>query len=214
MTLAAALCATLLLVLERSAIRGRHAARIRLLGFVLIAESLLLLASAWYRVTLYEAVYGYTAFRLYVHVAVVLVGIGLALLARELLQGIDLARLTQRCSTVAALAIVVLSAWNHAAWIATRNLERFATTGRLDTGYLLYDLGVDAVPTLVDALPRLPEAVAANMRRELALRYALPSAGRRLATDGVEWNLRRAAARDALARAGILDVTTVAMAQR
>lgn len=81
------------------------------------------------------------------------------------------------------VALLGLAAVNPDAWIAERNLARYAETGRVDWSYL-HGLSDDAVP----ALAELPDDLQ---------RCALP--GRKAASDDwLEWNLGRARAAEIL----------------
>ena len=92
---------------------------------------------------------------------------------------------------VSGLALACLVFGNSDAWIAQANLLRYARTGRIDIVYLTRNLGADAVPELVSALPRLPAAVAGHIEGCLRQWY------RNYPGDEndrwFEWSLRRAA---------------------
>jgi hypothetical protein len=96
-----------------------------------------------------------------------------------------------------ALAVVTLLAVdvaNPEAVIVRRNVDRFAGTDQLDVDYLL-GLTDDAVPGLLDALPRMTPDQADHVRR-------VACEGERRATDGVwAFNLSRDAAIEARNRA-------------
>jgi two-component system sensor histidine kinase BaeS len=100
-------------------------------------------------------------------------------------------RLLRRVLVVAALAFGCLMLINSDAWIAQRNLQRYARTGQLDVQYLTRDLGPDAVPQVVAALPRLPMTMAATAANCLKERYQSYQGNRE--TYWFEWSLRRAA---------------------
>jgi hypothetical protein len=109
---------------------------------------------------------------------------------------------------LAVLGLVSLIGLNlvaPAAFVATRNIERVVDPSLvppdghsgLDAGYLAV-LPDDAIPVMVEALPRLPEREAIDVRAILRARRA------ELASDAAygspfSWNLGRARARDALA---------------
>jgi hypothetical protein len=200
LTVAAMSCAGVILGLERFARRGSHEARIRLFADIVIAQALLLLGSAYQRVALYEAAYGYTAERLAVQLYCLSVGIGLLLLAYELHRGVDLARLVRRSALSVFALLAAVCYLNPASYIVAQNLARYQATGRLDTQYLaqLAGSGSDAIPELVRALPELPGGNGGVVRAALA--NAARSLGQ---TDRwYEWNLRREQARAALHAAG------------
>ncbi|HKV50453.1 MAG TPA: DUF4173 domain-containing protein [Gemmatimonadaceae bacterium] len=198
----AATVATMLVVwLDHHAERGQGEPRTRVAGLVLIFLVQLLLDSAYRRVSLYEAAYGYTAARLYARVYMIGVSLALAALGIEIWSQIDVRRLVRRVSLLGVGSVIALSCWNHEAWIAQRNIDRFTTTGRIDEAYLVHRLSPNAVPTIIRALPRLPEAESSKLATMLAATYT----GRHSLGDShwYEWNLRAAQAREALATIGI-----------
>jgi hypothetical protein len=196
-TIVVTLSAWLIIALDRYAIRRDRERRLRVVQLLLVAACLLLLVSAYHRLVSYQAAYGYTAFRVYVGIYVAAAAFALALLAREICTGIDLARLTRQVMVVAVLALCAPVYWNSAAWVVRRNLARSETTGQLDVAYLARGLSADAVPAAVEALPGLPADQAKLLVKSLMERHAhLEPAGER--AHWYEWNLRREAAQRAL----------------
>ena len=186
----------LLLGLERHAARGAREAAVRAVSLILVAEMALLLASAFRRVSLYEAAYGFTTSRLYAQTYMVVMALGMVLLVVELAGGVDAARLVRRVLAAGVLAVVALSLWNHEAWIARANLTRHAATGRLDAPYLVWSLSPNGVATLARAADGVPA-----LREGLRERYAARS--RVASCRWFEWNLRHRRAVDALVAAGM-----------
>ncbi|HJU90782.1 MAG TPA: DUF4173 domain-containing protein [Gemmatimonadaceae bacterium] len=204
LTVVVTLCTVLILVTDRFAARGPKEERVRITQLVLVGELQLFLVSAFRRVLLYEDAYGFTTARLYAQAYMVVVSICLAMLAWEIWKSIDARRLARRGAVVAGTMFAGLLYWNHHAWIASRNIDRYAQTGKIDVMYL-GRLSPNAVPTVVSAIPRLNPADAALLRTCLHQTYW----GSRMWTDEgqwYEWNLRRNAAKRALSDAGI-DVT-------
>ncbi len=199
----AATAATLLIVwLDQHAERGHGEARARAAGLVLIFLVQLLLDSAYHRVSLYEAAYGYTAARLYARVYMMIVSVALIALGIELWSAVDAARLVRRVALLGVASVIALSCWNYEAWIVRRNVDRFIAPhfGQLDTDYLVSSLSPNAVPEIVGELPRIPGANRDALRDGLAKRYANP---RELGTRWYEWSWRASAARRSLAAIGI-----------
>ena len=114
---------------------------------------------------------------------------------------VQTSRLFRISAAVAITVFIVLAYWNHEGWIAERNIDRLATTGRLDVTYLTRDLSADAVPTLARRLATLPEPSRSELERALVSRYT----GRERLFDRrwYEWNLRMNQAHKALVRLGI-----------
>jgi len=196
LTIVASASAVLIILAERYGQRGGHERILRILAFALITAVLLLLGSAFHRVLLYEAAYGFTTARLYAQAYMTVVAAGLLLLSLEVAGELDAGRLFRRTAAVATILFVALIYWNHEAWIARRNIDRFATTGKLDVAYLTRELSPNAIPAIAERLPSLPEPTRSELRNAVRTRYA----ARRDMAEGswYEWNLARARAREVL----------------
>jgi hypothetical protein len=189
LTVATALTLLVIWAAARKAPRASAADRtwLRVSFGLLGLQTLVVVASALYRMHLYQEAYGFTRLRLLVDVFEGWLGL--------LVLAVMAAGLTLRAPWLPRFAVVTgavgllgLAAINPDAWIAERNLERYAESGRVDWAYLR-DLSDDAVPTLV-ALPQDIEACAL--------------AGRdRKRDDWLEWNLGRVRAADAPGGAGV-----------
>jgi len=198
LTVVATATAVLILVSERFGESGARAGQIRIATFAVLIAVLLLLSSAFNRVLLYEEAYGFTTARLYAQAYMLIVAAAVFALGWEMRGDIDPSRLFRRVFTIATATFIALIYWNHHAWIANRNIDQAATTGKLDTVYLTRDLGFDAVPTIVDRLPTIPEPYRSELKRALTARYA--KRPRLYDSAWYEFNLRRSAAADALKR--------------
>ncbi|MGH3746957.1 MAG: DUF4153 domain-containing protein [Micromonosporaceae bacterium] len=141
------------------AVVGRWASRadavdrwlVRLLPGALCLLALVVVASALYRLHLYQEAYGFTRLRLLVDAFELWLGAMyvMILIAGALLSGSWLPRAVVAAGVAALLGLASL---NPDAFIAERNIVRYEHTGKLDT-YHLSGLSADAVP----ALDRLPE---------------------------------------------------------
>jgi hypothetical protein len=149
--------------------------------------TLVVVASALHRMHLYQEAYGFTRLRLVVDafdlwlalVFLAVIGSGVAL------RGGWLPRFALLSGVV---ALIGLAAINPDGYVAQRNVDRYADTGRVDWGYLR-GLSDDAVP----AFTQLPAGV-----QHCAL------GGRTAADDDwLEWNLGRSRAADVLMNQGI-----------
>ena len=144
--------------------------------------TLVVVASALYRMDLYQDAYGFTRLRLLVDLfegwlGLVVLGV---LVAGIRLRGWWLPRMALLSGAALLLGLAVA---NPDAWIARHNIDRYETTGKVDWSYLR-GLSADAAPTLA-ALP--PQQAAC------ALEDTSPE------EDGwAGWNLSRARAADAL----------------
>jgi hypothetical protein len=164
---------------------------IRALLGTLAALALVVVASALYRMHVYEQAYGFTRLRLVVSVCELWLG-GLFVLI--LAAGVRLrAGWLPRAAVGAAVAALIgLVGLNPDGFIAERNVQRYETTGRIDARYLS-GLSADAAP----ALGRLSD-------RELRA-CALSEIAEKLAGRPDDWrtaNLGRSRARAVLADPG------------
>ena len=199
---AACLAGGLLVALE-IATAGRTRAYLAA-ALVLVGLTLVVLVSAWLRLELYQQAYGWTELRFYVAAAIVTLGLALAfggfLLVRDRMRW-----LAHGIAVIGLVSLLTLNALAPAAFVATRNVERAIDSSLvpqdgwvgLDTGYL-GALGDDAVPVLVDALPRLDAPRRSEVLAQLLERR------RELTTDPARtspaaWNLSRERAKAALA---------------
>lgn len=203
LTIVATLSIVLILVSERYGRVNGHARALSALTITLLVAVLIILASAFYRVRLYEAAYGFTVSRLYAQTYMIVLAAALLALAMGVLSVLDTGILFRRVFAVAVLAFVVLVFWNHEAWIASANIDRFASTGKLDVEYITRDLSPNAIPVIVTRLATLPDPIRTDIRDAIVARYR---SGRVLRNDRwFEWNYRREQARAALARMNLPD---------
>ncbi|HEY6747548.1 MAG TPA: DUF4173 domain-containing protein [Mycobacteriales bacterium] len=191
------LLAVTALTLAVLAAAGRYAPRelpadrvlVRVLLGALTVLTLVIVASALYRMHTYEQAYGFTRLRVLVSVAEAWLG---SVLLLVLAAGVRLRgrRLPEAAVAAAVAALLGLAAANPDGLIADRNVARYAKTGSVDLTYLS-GLSADAVP----ALDRLPAPL-----RDCALARVAARPG----DDGDGWrgaNLGRAQARTVLRRA-------------
>lgn len=156
---------------DRALLRG-------LLGLLCLL-TLVVVASALYRMHLYEEAYGFTRLRVLVSVFEGWLGLVVLLVAAA---GVTLrGRWVPRAALLTGAALLLgLAAVNPDGYVAERNVERFERTGKVDLSYL-GGLSADAAPALA-ALP-------ADLRSCLAHGAAGGSED-----DWLEWNLGRARA--------------------
>lgn len=149
-----------------------HRRTFSLLTVALMGLVIVILASAYQRLTLYEDAYGFTQLRTYTHIF-------MAWLALLLLAGIVFEVVRRRGRFALALLVVgvgfslTLGFINVDGFIARQNVERAVSGAELDASYL-QRLSVDAVPALVGLYnqPNLPIAVRDSLGAELACRTA------------------------------------------
>jgi two-component system sensor histidine kinase BaeS len=152
---------------------------------LLCVLTLVVVASAFYRMHVYQEAYGFTRLRLLVDVFEGWLGL---LVIGVLVAGLGLRAqwLPRSALLTGAGLLLALAAINPDAWIAQRNVDRFEATGKVDIAYL-QGLSADAVPVLAT----LPGAQA---------RCAL--LGQQTSDDDwLEWNLGRQRAEPVLGSA-------------
>jgi hypothetical protein len=194
--------AGLLLALAEAAARRTRAFFVAGLG--LIGLTAVILASAAVRLGLYQQIYGWTEVRFYVAASIAWLALGGVVLAVLVLR--DRMRWLLHGLALAAVAVtLVVTTIGPQAFVTRQNLDRALDpalvppeghTG-LDAGYLV-TLGDDAIPEIVEALPRLDPTSRAALLSVLELRRSQlsnePDSG------WPSWNLAREQAREALAR--------------
>ncbi|HYN65480.1 MAG TPA: DUF4153 domain-containing protein, partial [Ornithinibacter sp.] len=166
--------------------RDRLLLRVLLGALCLLA--LAVVASALYRMSLYQDAFGYTVLRVFVDGFELWLGLVIVFLLVALLRlrGGWVPRAVLVSAAVFALAF---AAMNPDAWVAGRNIDRFDAGKSLDTLYLS-TLSADATPVIVDRLP----ADAASCILSGPYSTGGPYAG---GDDLLAWNLGRARADDA-----------------
>ena len=173
---------------------SREGARERLLLRVLLGSlcvlTLAVVASALYRMSLYQDAFGYTVLRVFVDGFELWLGLVVVML---LVAGVRLSGswLPRAVLVSAAVFALGFAAMNPDAWVAGRNIDRFEAGSSLDTGYLA-TLGADATPVIVD---RLPAGAASCILRGPTSMGGPPAGG----DDLLAWNLGRSRAADARA---------------
>lgn len=176
----------------------RHERWFRVLVSVMVGLTGVILASAMTRLLLYEDAFGFTLNRLAASVGIVFTGVVLVVLVVTIWTGAR-ERLVPAFLAAALAALLAVNLINPERFVAGRNAERFARTGAIDAAYVGTALGAEAVPVLVELLPRLAPADRRVVRASLC-RQALRLDGE---PGWRSANLGRARAAAALARAAI-----------
>jgi hypothetical protein len=148
-----------------------------------------MLVSAYQRLDLYEAAYGFSRLRTYVHV--LLIWLGVLLSAVALLELVRKERLFATAILIGSLGFgLSLSILNVDSFIVQQNLGRAAQGAPLDVPYLV-SLSTDEDPSLASKLhsPALPPATREAVGAVLACRLHLNA--RRQVTDWRSWTLSR-----------------------
>ncbi len=153
------------------------------LSSLMVGLVLVILASAFQRLRLYEAAYGYTQLRLYSHVFMVWLAVAFVWFLITLWRwpldrlGTGPDRFAIGAFVAAVGFLITLNAINPDAFIAEQNLARYQATGKLDA-YYLTRLSEDAVPVLVLAVDRVTgderEVLSEHLRHRLESVEASP----------------------------------------
>ncbi len=133
--------------------------RFTMLAEAAVSLTLVIVVVAVVRLELYEDAFGLTVLRLFSTVSAMWIGVVFVLLALHL-AGVGRGRtwLPSAAVAVGLIALFGLNLVNPEAVVVRHNVAFAERTGRFDPDYLA-ELSDDAVPALVDALPRLdPEA--------------------------------------------------------
>jgi hypothetical protein len=119
---------------------------IRTLLGALAALTLVIVASALYRMHVYQQAYGYTRLRVFVFAVEIALGV---LFLLVIAAGVRLRTgwLARAVVAVGVLTLLGLAVLNPDRFVADRNIDRFQTSGRLDVRYLS-TLSADAAPAL------------------------------------------------------------------
>lgn len=146
------------------------------LGIALVALLLVMLVSAYQRLNLYEAAYGFSRLRTYTHVF--LIWIGLLLVTTIVLEILRKERAFAFAMLIASFGFAAsLPILNVDAFIVNQNIQRElngTAVEDLDSVYFV-QLSDDAIPPLVNALqtPSLPDSVHEKVTAALAcIRYS------------------------------------------
>ncbi len=158
----------LLLTTEQYVVKqaSNHVLGFKVLSTTLVIQVMVIMASAFIRLSLYEQAYGFTILRLYSHAFIIL----LAAIFCVLLYKIHIDKRENtfafRIATSIILFLAAMNAVNPDAFVARRNIERFDTTGKLDI-YYLGQLSDDAIPETIKVLDISDEDLRKGFAREL-----------------------------------------------
>jgi hypothetical protein len=150
--------------------------RLLVLSEVGIALTLVVVATALYRLGLYEHAYGLTMLRFYAAVFVAWVGLALVLLGVWFGGGRRRAWFPAGAVGAGLAGLLLLNLVNPEALVVRRNVALAERTGRFDAYYLL-ELSDDAIPELVRTLPRLDLATQAEVLAHICTLPASPEGG-------------------------------------
>ena len=146
-----------------------HSRRFKYLSSILVIETMLIIASSFKRLWLYEEAYGFTNLRLFSHLFVVMIAVLFAALLYKIIRNQSDGRFTFASLLIATGFLALLNLINPDQLIAQQNLGRLSKTGKIDVQYL-NGLSDDAVPTLTNALPLSDKATSKQLAISLLSR--------------------------------------------
>jgi Na+-transporting NADH:ubiquinone oxidoreductase subunit NqrE len=174
-------------------------------ALTLLALTAVVLASASYRLYLYQRAYGWTELRFYATCAIAFLALALAIIAWSVGRG-RMSYALQPLAMAALLVTLTANAMGPAAFVARANVARIVDPSGLPADALrtfdadhLVTLGGGAIVELVDAFPRLP--LSQRLYVDILLRIELSWRDEDRAPDWQGWNFERERERLALVRA-------------
>lgn len=158
----------LLLIAEKYIVKKEigHAPAFKILSGVLILQVILIMASAFMRLSLYEEAYGFTTLRLYSHAFIIFLAVIFFLLLYKIQKNKSENAFAFYVFISLTLFLVAMNFFNPDAFMARRNLERFVTTKKLDVFYLS-GLSDDAMPEIAKVLKISNDDLGKFLRRQL-----------------------------------------------
>lgn len=143
-----------------------HSGIFKFLSVALLLQVLLILASAFTRLSLYENAYGFTDIRFFSHALMIWMGLVLALLAYHIVRSGRYEIFLYRVLLLSIFFLFGINIVNPEAFIARHNIARYESTGKLDTKYLAH-LSDDALPETIRLLDDPNEEVRNSFASEL-----------------------------------------------
>ncbi|MCK6209391.1 DUF4173 domain-containing protein [Georgenia sp. EYE_87] len=182
LTVATALTLATVALAVRKAPRGtpRDRLLLRVVLGALCLLTLVVVASALFRMAVYQQAFGFTVLRVLVDAFELWLGLVVVLVMVAGWRW-SAAWLPRAALASGAAFLLAIGLANPEGWVARQNIERYEETGKIDTHYLA-TLGPDATPAIVDGLPARLARCAVGVPDDAAPR------------DLLSWNLGRARA--------------------
>jgi hypothetical protein len=143
-----------------------HLRSFKILSGILVVQIVLILISAFTRLSLYEDAYGFTDSRLFGHAFMIWIGVVLVLLAHHISTNGERAAFTLRTGYTIVILLFTMNMLNPDVFVAKKNLERYAATGSLDANYLgnlSYDALSSTIHLLSDPNPEISKSYARGL---------------------------------------------------
>ncbi|HEY4486248.1 MAG TPA: DUF4173 domain-containing protein [Candidatus Paceibacterota bacterium] len=136
----------------------RHLLSFKIASALLVAQVILILISAFMRLSLYENAYGFTEIRLYSYALMIWIAVILVLLSHHIWTNGERTVFAFRTFCTIVLLLFAMNMLNPDIFIAKKNLKRYADTGTIDAKYLA-SLSNDALPYTIHLLDDPDEIV-------------------------------------------------------
>ena len=130
---------------------GRARKYFKVLSAVLLGQVLVVMFSAFQRLSLYESAYGFTPLRVYSHIFIVVLAILLGLLLYRIVRNKPLQMFALGAFMTAIAALVFVNVINVDHFVAKQNIARYHATGKIDSPFL-QSLSADATPQMIRLL--------------------------------------------------------------
>lgn len=158
----------LLLTTEKYVIKKEtgHAPWFKILSTALVIQIIVIMASAFTRLLLYEQAYGFTTLRLYSHAFIILLAVVFCLLLYKIHRDKRENAFAFHVFASVILFMAIMNFLNPDAFIARRNIKQFAAAGKIDI-YYLSSLSDDAIPDTIKMLNTLNQDLKKGLAREL-----------------------------------------------
>ena len=128
-----------------------HTFLFKALSSVLIVEVILIMTSAFLRLSLYEGAYGFTTLRVYSHIFIIWLAVVFLFLLYKVFRDKRETAFAFRVFISVIGFVVAMNVFNPDAFIARHNIELFILKGKLDFAHLS-QLSDDAVPAIAELL--------------------------------------------------------------
>lgn len=122
----------------------------RTVASLLSAQVLVIMASSFYRLMVYENAYGFSEQRFYSHSFTIWLGVVFLLFLYKLNFDRRENMFAFNVFVSVLVYVALLNFWNPDAFIVRQNVDRYAQTNKLDTNYWFY-LSHDAFPAIIEA---------------------------------------------------------------
>src|SRR3989344_5492488 len=149
---------------------GGHSQQFKLLSSALVAQIVIIMLSAFSRLSLYEEAFGFTTLRLYSHAFIIFLGVVFCFLLYKILVEHKDNTFAFRTFLAVVVFVAAMNIFNPDTFIATKNLERYEATGKLDADYLA-GLSADATAITIHTLQLQDPDIRGTVGRALYERY-------------------------------------------